>query len=201
MVEVEAGFKIKETKEKAEKILLKHGFENMFKTITHDIYFGKDVNFDGKSEEEIKQSLIRLRGFKTNDLSTFENLSLYDSSLSDDKIKVDFKTAISYVNKLFKSGYEVIFDTTKSDWVYKKGECYHQLQDIKEIGLVDYVYNKEIFGKGFDEQQQFEMLKSQMKDLGFHLEYELGIDKLRSLANKKLMFSTNQIGLYNYQKK
>ena len=52
MVEVEVGFKIKEDKLQAEKILLENGFVNTFKTAhTRDIYFGKDVNFENKTEE------------------------------------------------------------------------------------------------------------------------------------------------------
>ena len=101
---------------------------------------------------------------------------------------------------MFKEGYDVVFDTEKTDWIYKKGKCYHQLQEIKDIGLIDYVYNEEIFGLGLNENQQFEILKKQMIDLGFHLEYELGVDKLRSLYSKELKFSKNQIGKYNYQK-
>jgi hypothetical protein len=73
------------------------------------------------------------------------------------------------------------------------------LQDIKHIGLVDYVYNTEIFGKGFSEQQQFDLLKKHMKELGLNLEYEYGIDKLRTLYTQELQFSTNQIGKYEYQ--
>ena len=39
MVEVEAGFKIKEDKQEAEKILIENGFVNTFKTAhTRDIY-------------------------------------------------------------------------------------------------------------------------------------------------------------------
>ena len=50
MIKVEAGFKIKETKEEAEKILLENGFVNTFKTAhTRDIYFGKNVDFNNKS--------------------------------------------------------------------------------------------------------------------------------------------------------
>ena len=197
MIKVEAGFKIKETKEEAEKILLDNGFVNTFKTAhTRDIYFGKNVDFNNKSEEEIKCSLIRCRG-----VSLFENLHFLDSSLPEGKTQVDFKTAVSYFNRLFDEGYDVVFDTEKTDWVYRKGDCWHQLQDIQGIGLVDYVYNKEIFGKGYSEQEQFDLLKQQMKDLGFTLEYEYGIDKLRTLYFKELKFSTNQIGLYQYQKK
>lgn len=197
MIEVEAGFKIKESKEEAENILLKNGFVNTFKTAhTRDIYFGKDVDFTNKSEEEIKQSMVRCRG-----VSLFENLELLDKSLPKGKVNVDFKTAVSYFNKMFAEGYDVVFDTEKTDWIYRKGDCWHQLQDIKGIGLVDYVYNKEIFGKGYSEQEQFDLLKKQMKDLGFTLEYEQGVDKLRTLYFKEMKFSNNQIGLYKYQVK
>ena len=119
--------------------------------------------------------------------------------LLEGKINVDFKTAFSYFDKLFKAGFDVIFDTEKTDWIYQKGNCWHQLQEIKDIGLVDYVYDRDLSSKGLSEDEQFEVLKQQMYDLGFHLEYELGIDKLRSLYSKQLKFSKNQIGKYNYQ--
>lgn len=196
-IEVEAGFKVKESKEEAEKILLDNGFVNTFKTAhTRDVYFGKDIEINGKSEEEIKRSMVRLRGFET-----FENLQLLGDEYPKGKYKADFKTALDICNKLFANGFEVIIDTEKTDWVYKKGRCWHQLQEIKNIGLVDYVYNEEIFDKGYSEQQQFDLLHHQMTDLGFHLEYDLGIDKLRTLLSGQIQFSTNQIGKYNYQEK
>ena len=192
-VEVEAGFKILQNKFEAEKILLANGFKSTFKTITRDVYFGKNVNLEGKDETQIKRSLIRCRNFEK-----LENLKLFDPDMPD-KIKVDFKTLAEYFLKFFEQGYEVVFDTIKTDWIYQKGECWHQLQDIKHIGLVDYVYNTEIFGKGFSEQQQFDLLKKHMKELGLNLEYEYGIDKLRTLYTQELQFSTNQIGKYEYQ--
>ena len=67
--------------------------------------------------------------------------------------------------------------------------------------LVDYVYNEEIFGKGYTEEEQFNLLRQQMQDLGFTLEYKLGIDKLRTLYSGEMKFSINQIGKYNYQDK
>ena len=196
-IEVEAGFKVKESKEESEKILLDNGFVNTFKTAhTRDVYFGKNLELDGKSEEEIKRSMVRLRGFET-----FENLQLFGDEYPEGKYKADFKTALDICNKLLANGFEVIIDTEKTDWVYKKGRCWHQLQEIKNIGLVDYVYNEEIFDKGYSEQQQFDLLHHQMTDLGFHLEYDLGIDKLRTLLTGQIQFSTNQIGKYDYQEK
>ncbi|MBQ7308454.1 MAG: hypothetical protein IJW82_08035 [Clostridia bacterium] len=190
MAEIEVGFKIIQTQKEAEKILLDNGFINVFKTNTRDLYFGKNINFKNKNENEIKNSLIRCRNF-----SSFENLNLLNEDLPS-KVDVDFETLLSYFNKLKSNGYELIFDTQKSDWIYKKGECWHQLQDIKYIGLLDYVYNTEIFDKGYTEEEQFEILKNQMKEYGFKLEYDLGVDKLRSLYNKKLMFSKNQFSKY-----
>ena len=195
MVEVEAGFKIKETKEEAEKILLANGFVNTWKTAkTRDVYFGRDINFANKTEEEIKRNLVRCRGFET-----FENLQLLDTKYSEGKHKVEFKKALEICNNLLAQGFDVVFDTEKSDWIYKKGRCWHQLQEIKDIGLVDYVYNEEVFGKGYTEEEQFELLREQMHNLGFTLEYKLGVDKLRTLYFGELKFSINQIGKYNYQ--
>ena len=195
--EVEAGFKVRESKEEAEKILLDNGFVNTFKTAhTRDVYFGKDIEIEGKSEEEIKRSMVRLRGFET-----FENLWLLGEESPEGKYKADFKTALDICNLLFKNGFDVIIDTEKTDWVYKKGRCWHQLQEIKDIGLVDYVYNEEIFDKGYSEKEQFDLLHTQMTDLGFQLEYDLGIDKLRTLLTGQIQCSTNQIGKYNYQEK
>lgn len=196
-IEVEAGFKVRESKEEAEKILLDNGFVNTFKTAhTRDVYFGKNIEIEGKSEEEIKRSMVRLRGFET-----FENLQLLGEEYPEGKYKADFKTALDICNLLLKNGFDVIIDTEKTDWVYKKGRCWHQLQEIKNIGLVDYVYNEEIFDKGYSEKAQFDLLHTQMTDLGFHLEYDLGIDKLRTLLTGQMQFSTNQIGKYNYQEK
>lgn len=196
-IEVEAGFKISESKEEAEKILLDNGFVNTFKTAhTRDVYFGKDIEIEGKSEEEIKRSMVRLRGFET-----FENLQLLGEEYPEGKYKADFKTALDICNLLLKNGFDVIIDTEKTDWVYKKGRCWHQLQEIKNIGLVDYVYNEEIFDKGYSEKEKFDLLHTQMTDLGFQLEYDLGIDKLRTLLTGQIQCSTNQIGKYNYQEK
>lgn len=196
-IEVEAGFKVRESKEEAEKILLDNGFVNTFKTAhTRDVYLGKNLKIDGKSEEEIKRSMVRLRGF-----ATFENLRLLGDEYPEGKYKVDFKTALDICNRLLANGFDVVIDTEKTDWVYKKGRCWHQLQEINGIGLVDYVYNEEIFDKGYSEEEQFDLLHTQMTDLGFHLEYDLGIDKLRTLLSGTIQFSTNQIGKYNYQEK
>lgn len=133
--------------------------------------------------------MVRLRGFET-----FENLWLLGEESPEGKYKADFKTALDICNLLLKNGFDVIIDTEKTDWVYKKGRCWHQLQEIKNIGLVDYVYNEEIFDKGYSEKEKFDLLHTQMTDLGFQLEYDLGIDKLLTLLTGQIQCSTNQIG-------
>lgn len=192
MSQTEVAFKIAQTKEEAEKILLDKEFKNLFKTKTRDIYFGKDIDFDGKTEEEIKRSLIRFRN-----LDKIENLKVFDKSLPD-RLNVDKKLRKEHIKKLKKAGYKIIFDTYKTDWVYEKDNCCHQLQDIKNIGLLDYVYVK-FNEENLTEEEMFEIVKKHILKLGFELEFDLGVDKLRSLYYKELKFSQNQIGLYEFQ--
>ena len=194
MAEIEVGFKIKQNQIEGEQILLNQGFEVKFKTKTKDMYLGTNVNFEGKDEETVKQSLIRFRNF-----DKIENLKVLDESLPD-RISVDKRTRKSYLKKLKNAGFKVIFKTRKEDWVYVKDGVWHQLQNIKDIGLLDYVYMNNL-SDNLSEQELFEIAKQHILNLGFELEFELGVDKLRSLYYKKYMFSTNQIGLYKYQEK
>lgn len=55
-IEVEAGFKVKESKEEAEKILLDNGFVNTFKTAhTRDVYFDFDLQQNAKKSTKYKR--------------------------------------------------------------------------------------------------------------------------------------------------
>jgi hypothetical protein len=81
---------------------------------------------------------------------------------------------LDIINELFNNGFIVVFDTKKSDWVYKKGTIYHQLQVIDGICLLDYVYDENEEKKLLDENIQFENLKKHVLDLGLTLEFELG---------------------------
>lgn len=215
IIEVEAGFPIKGTREDAEQRLLAAGFVSSFKTErTVDIYFGKNIVFNPRqSEEDLKRSMVRCRGMGISDIPfdidkcdeivrvTFENLQLLNHEYKVGKHRVDYTTAVDICSALLEDGFEIVFETEKTDWIYKKGNCWHQIQDIKGIGLVDYVYNEDIFNKGYSEAEQFELLQQQMIDLGFTLKYpdRGGIDKLRTLLSGKMQFSTNQIGCYGYQ--
>ena len=195
-MEVEVGFKIKQSKKEAQKILLKNGFIKTWETKqTHDIYFGKNINFENKKEEEIKQSLIRVRNYEV-----FDNLNLLGKIEYKNSCKLDKNNSQKLINEIIKNGFFIVFDTKKSDCVFNKNKCWHQLQNVKDIGLIDYVYDEELFNKNYTEIEQFYILKNQMLELGFELEYEFGIDKLRTLFFKELKFSINQNGKYKEEK-
>ena len=194
MEEVEIGMKIKQSKEECEKILLANGFEEFFKTVTRDIYFAKpSVDLTQMSEYEIKSSCVRIRNFEG-----VQNLKL----LSEDcqgQIKVSSLTELSdWIQKLKAAGFVEVIDTRKTDWIYRKGTEWHQLQDIKHVGLLDYCYDESIFG--LSEDEQLDILKQKLINLGFELEHEEGVDKLRTLIHKEYKFSKNQNGKYEYQK-
>lgn len=135
--------------------------------------------------------MIRRRNFEK-----FENIKLYDDKLPDE-IKVNFKELLEYFKKFSKKGFEVVVDTKKSDWIYQKDGIWHQLQEVKDIGLIDYVYKK--FNTEKTEDEMFDFVFQHLKDLEIEVEYNLGIDKLRSLISGELKFSKNQIGLYEWQ--
>lgn len=180
---LEVGLMIKNSLKEAEKILLDNGYIEDFKTQTHDIYYSK-VNMNGLSEVEMKSSCIRLR--HSGKFFYFENLN-YLNNEYERKVHVTFETLRNYLNELHDNGFKIVFDTYKTDWVYYKGRKGCQLQDIKDIGLLNYVYDQDLAGKTKDEQ--FSILKKSLTDMGFKLEHELGIDKLSSLHYGELKFS------------
>ena len=74
--EVEIGMKVVQDKKTCEKILLDNGYEELYKTYTRDLYFAKDVNFEGLTEYQIKKSCIRCRNFRAlQNLQLFHHLS------------------------------------------------------------------------------------------------------------------------------
>jgi len=194
MKAVELGLKINLPKEEAERILLNNGFKCIFKTVTHDVYYAKPgTDFSGMSEYDIKMNCVRVR----ND-NNFDNLCLIQEDFPV-KTKLDGKKAKKVMKMIKSAGYLKVFDTKKTDWIYVKDKISHQLQDIDNIGLLDYVYDESIFGKSEDEQYSY--LITHMKNLGIGLENELGVDKLRSLYSGELKYSKNQNGDYYYKDK
>lgn len=196
MAEVEVAFKVNYNQSKCEKLLEKAGYKLFWKAKTQDLYFTKTELESDMSEQELKFACVRLRN--SNGGYSVDNFSLFDKS-KPDKFKCDKNKANEIAEMLLEKGYKKAFDTSKTDCIYKKGNSYHQLQNIKGIGLLDYVYNEDI--KDLPEEKQFEILSKEMEDIGIDLEFKEGVDKLRTLLANKLCFSKNQNGNYNLMKK
>ena len=194
MQEVEVAFKVKQSQKECEEILQQNGYELMFNTETHDLYFTNKELTANMTEQEIKFSCVRFRHSKGG--CGFDNYNLFDKT-KPSRIKCKLDEASEIIVKLKANGFKKVFDTFKTDYIYKKGNSYHQLQKINYIGLLDYYYDEDIFQKS--QKEQFDILKQNMLNLGFELEYEEGVDKLRSLLSEKYCFSKNQNGNYNEQ--
>lgn len=66
-----------------------------------------------------------------------------------------------------------------------------QLQDIKDIGLLLYYDNPDLYELSLEEQRK--KLIDELNNYGFDFKYsDLGLDKLRTLYYKKEMYSKNQ---------
>lgn len=194
MQDVEVAFKVKQKQSKCEKLLKKAGYKLFWKAKTHDLYFTDKKLTEDMAEQELKFSCVRIRC--SNGGYSVDNYHVFDSTKSN-KFKCKKEEAEEIAKELVENGFKQVFDTCKTDFVYLKGKSAHQLQDIEGIGLLDYFYDEDIFSK--TPKEQFEFLKSEMLRLGFELEYEEGVDKLRTLLSKKLCFSKNQNGDYNAQ--
>lgn len=192
MNEVEVGFKIKNSLEESRNILLANGFENIFNTQTHDLYFSNKKPNKKMTEQEIKFSCVRFR--HTKGKCRFENFKLFDKS-KEDKFECLLDEAAEIFMKLKSAGFNKVFDTYKSDNIFRKGTLCCQLQEINGIGLLNYIFDESVFH--LSQKEQFEYLTKQMKSMKFILEFDEGVDKFRSFINGKLMFSKNQNGDYN----
>jgi len=192
MSEVEVAFKVKQKQRKCEKILKKAGFKLFHKATTHDIYFTDRTLTEDMSEQELKFACVRIRC--SNGGYRVHNYNIYDPTAKDE-FRCTKEEAEQIAKQMMKDGFEKVFDTSKTDFVYSKDKAYHQLQDIEGIGLLDYYYDESIADQ--PEDKQYEHLYQEMLRLGFELEHQEGVDKLRSLLSKKLCFSKNQNGNYN----
>jgi len=164
---VEVGMKLEKSFKYYDKMLRKHGLDRVFSCTTHDVYFTKEISFDGMSENQIKSSCIRIRNPKDQS----EEL------------------------RLIGEGYKKVFDTTKNDFHYqsKNMKSRVQLQIIDDIGLIVYYDNPDYYQ--FPLKEQRKMLLEELNSYGFSFdEKDLGIDKLRTLYYGKAMFSENQNG-------
>ena len=173
---LEVGMKLDKDLIYYHELLGEHGLNLVFSIHTHDVYYSKDDNFDGMSENQIKNACIRLRYCQK--LNSKEN---------------DFKDIRKKEKELIKQGYKKVFDTSKLDFHYcnKKMKGRVQIQDIKDIGLLVY-YDNEKYYK-YDEDKQRRLLLEELNSYGFEFnENDLGLDKFRTLYYGKEMYSKNQ---------
>lgn len=163
---VEVGIKLDRDFSYYDTLLKDAGFVNDIVVETHDIYYTKE-NLDGLTENEMKNSCIRLRNEK-------------DSSKEEELIHL---------------GYRKVFDTKKIDYQYSRDDIDGkiQIQDIQDIGLLVYYDNKNYYS--MNSEEQWNMLVKELNSYGFAFSDDvLGLDKLRTLYYGKEMYSKNQNG-------
>lgn len=192
-LEVELGLQLDKPLKYYEKMLKKNGYINTCNHKVKDIYFTKS-NLDGLSENEIKNSCVRLRYVKNDKLfhkwhGKFQNLKLLDPKLND----CEYDSEI--IKKLLESGFRKVFRLEKLDRHYVIDGCNGdiQFQPAKGFGLLMFYYNPDYFGKSLDEQRK--LLIDELNKVGFNFNYDvLGVDRLRSLNKNEICYSKNQVG-------
>ena len=117
MAEVEVAFKVKQKQSKCEKLLKKAGYKLYWKAKTRDLYFTKTELSPDMSEQELKFACVRIRN--SNGGYSVDNFSVFDDS-KPDKFKCDKNEAYTIAGILIEKGYKKVFDTSKTDYVYKK---------------------------------------------------------------------------------
>ena len=166
---VEVGMKLDKSLGFYKKLLKKNGLKQVFKCTTRDLYYTKEKSFEGLTENQMKNTCIRIRNPKKQDRKKEQQLII--------------------------DGYYKVFDTIKKDYHYQndKMKSRVQLQKIKKIGLVVYYDNPEYYHLPLKEQRK--CLLEELNSYGFTFKSdELGIDKLRTLYYRTEMFSKNQNG-------
>ena len=173
---VEVGFPLEKDLIYYHDMLQKHGLRLVFSCITHDLYYAKDTNFDGLTENQIKNACVRLRFCnELNGKSPYQN-----------------KKTSKQEQDLIKQGYTKVFDTAKFDFHYQKDgmKSRIQLQDILGVGLVVYYDNPDYYDHTPDKQR--ELLIDELNSYGFTFKQtDLCLDKLRTLYFGKKMYSKN----------
>ncbi len=187
---VEVGIKLKNNFNYYDTFLKNNGFYNDFNVKTHDIYY-TNKNLDNLSENEMKNSCIRLRSCNGSSFKVQNNL-LKELDINE----VSFNELIALEKRLSECDYKKIFDTLKYDHhYYKKGmNSKIQLQEIKDIGLLVYYDNSIYYELPLEEQRK--KLIDELISYGFdEINYNtLGLDKLKTLYYKKECYSKNQNG-------
>ena len=178
---LEVGMELNNNLDYYHEMLTDNGLKLLFSCITHDVYYAKESDFEGLSENRIKNSCERIR---------------YVRKLNSKEQKTKEYTENKKKEKeLVKKGYIKVFDTTKLDFQYgnETMKSRIQLQAIKGIGLLVYYDNPDYYE--YEEDEQRRMLLKDLNKYGFNFkESDLGLDKLRTLYYGKKMYSRNQNG-------
>lgn len=213
MVELEVGFKLNYDQKYYVKILQKHHAVDRKNAETHDIYW-TNKKLDGMSENEMKKACVRLRmtrSFSGKDVKWvkkfknlfgvrdkwnlgFQNYKIFDE-FHNNNFNISEKELNQYITDMENKGFKKIIDTYKTDYQYAIGNMKSriQLQNIKDIGLILYYDNPDIYDLPLEEQRR--KLIDELNSYGFNFKYdELGLDKLRTIYYKKEMYSNNQNG-------
>lgn len=197
---VEIGIKLNENLMYYDKILKENGLKNDYNALTHDIYFTKE-NLENLNEYETKQNCIRLRNSYDRNGIRSDFYKVQNNLVEEiEQEKVLFSDLSSFEEMLKDKGFEKVIDTIKIDHHYFKDGMNSkiQLQETEGLGLLLYFDNSNYYGYPLLEQRK--MLIDELNSYGFNLRYdEEGIDKLRTLYNKKELYSLNQNTTYSWQ--
>jgi len=193
---VEVGLELDKPVEFYINMLINTGLENTFNCNTHDVYYTNIKTFKGLTENEIKQSCVRIRrlngfgGTKLHPVTSFmreiSNYKIFDN-LWENKFLIKDEQIEYYENKLRLAGWEKVFDTKKIDYQFANGI---QLQVIENVGLLVYYAQRKY--AGLDEEKQFELLRSDLQQFGFNFKDKLGVDKLKTIYYNKKCYSKAQ---------
>ena len=178
---LEVGMELDNNLDYYHEMLTDKGLQLLFSCITHDVYYARESDFDGLSENNIKSSCERIRYVRQLD--------------SKEKKTNQYKENKKKEKELVKQGYIKVFDTTKIDFQYgnETMKSRIQLQAIKDIGLLVYYDNPEYYE--YEEDEQRRMLLEDLNSYGFDFkESDLGLDKLRTLYYGEKKYSRNQNG-------
>ena len=178
---LEVGMELNNNLDYYHEMLTDNGLQLLFSCITHDVYYAKESDFEGLSENNIKKSCERIRYVRELNAKEKKNKE-YVENKKKEKL-------------LIKNGYIKVFDTTKVDFQYgnETMKSRIQLQAIKGIGLLVYYDNPDYYE--YEEDEQRKMLLDELNSYGFDFkESDLGLDKLRTLYYGKKMYSRNQNG-------
>lgn len=108
-------------------MLIKHGLTLNFACVTHDLYYTKETNFDGMTENEIKNSCVRIRKL--------------ESMIG--KNSLEYFYLCEYVSGEFSTGTGEEFQEKQNKGVYKP--TFINIKEISNLPLMPSEVAKQLF--------------------------------------------------------